>query len=117
MCAFTIIRTFGDMNKTMGEYGTFWFYMCWCIVGIFFVYFFLPETKGKSLDDIEKMFSSKKHVEIHGVVVEPVIEVKTSDAIKIRSMAAKNAHSHSNNGYKYDSDEEYDNGEPVPTPV
>merc|ERR1712071_186224 len=117
VCAFTIIRTFGDMNKTMGEYGTFWFYMCWCIVGIFFVYFFLPETKGKSLDDIEKMFSSKKHVEIHGVVVEPVIEVKTSDAIKIRSMAAKNAHSHSNNGYKYDSDEEYDNGEPVPTPV
>ena len=90
------------MVKTMGEYGTFWFYMCWCILGLFFVYFFLPETKGKSLDDIEKMFSSKKHVEIHGVVVEPVIEV--------------NNNNNDNNGYQYDTDEE-DNGELVLTPV
>lgn len=48
------------MNKTMGEYATFWFYMCWCVVGMFFVYFFLPETKGKSLEEIERMFANKK---------------------------------------------------------
>ena len=101
------------MVKTMGEYGTFWFYMCWCILGLFFVYFFLPETKGRSLEDIEKMFSSKKQVEIHGVVVEPVREVKTPQE-KIRSITEKN--SHSNNGYQYDTDEE-DNGELVLTPV
>ena len=111
------------MNKTLGEYGTFWFYMCWCVVGLFFVYFFLPETKGKALEDIEKMFASKKKqhlaaacgnqpaigaVELQKTdlvfTVEPIPTSKTSDK------------SHENEAYEYDSDEE-DNDEVVATPL
>ena len=75
LCTFTIIRSFGDMNKSLGEYGTFWFYMCWCIVGMFFVYFFLPETKGKSLDDIERMFANKKKQTLYATYAHPTIGV------------------------------------------
>lgn len=124
LCTFTIIRSFSDMNKTMGEYATFWFYMCWCIVGLFFVYFFLPETKGKSLEDIEKMFASKKKQQLYasngnicptekqvdGVFnIEPIPRVP-----EIRVDPIKEAHS--NPGYDMDSDEE-DNGEVVATPL
>ena len=52
------------MNKTLGEYGTFWFYMSWCVVGVFFVYFFLPETKGKSFEEIEKDSNLKRLQEV-----------------------------------------------------
>lgn len=102
------------MNETMGEYGTFWFYMCWCIAGLFFVYFFLPETKGKSLEDIEKMFS-KKQPDLHGVVVSPVDVIKTPESLMAEPISDKS--SHSNDGYEYDSDDDEDNGEVVPTPV
>ena len=43
----------------MGHHVTFWFYMTWCALGLAFVYFFLPETKGKSLEDIERLFAAK----------------------------------------------------------
>ncbi|KAK2706577.1 hypothetical protein QYM36_016570 [Artemia franciscana] len=53
---FTVVRTFPIMADSVGKYGVFWFYMACCIVAVFFVYFCLPETKGKSLEEIEKMF-------------------------------------------------------------
>jgi len=102
------------MNEAMGEYGTFWFYMCWCIAGLFFVYFFLPETKGKSFEEIERMFSSKKQVDVHHGAVGPIEEVKSHEVVTVESMTSKI--SHSNNGYQYDSDED-DSDDVVPTPV
>lgn len=47
------------MRTTMTPYGVFWFFMCCTLAGIVFVYFLLPETKGKTLEDIEKIFSKK----------------------------------------------------------
>lgn len=67
------------MNKTLGEYGTFWFYMCWCIVGMFFVYFCLPETKGKSLDEIEAMFANKKKQTVYAGCAPPTITIEKPD--------------------------------------
>ena len=66
-----------DMNKSLGEYATFWFYMCWCIVGMFLIYFFWPETKGKSLDDIERMFENKKKTNTvpYAIYANPTIGV------------------------------------------
>ncbi|KZS13711.1 Uncharacterized protein APZ42_021097 [Daphnia magna] len=58
-CTFTVVRSFPLMQISMEKYGAFWFFMCCTLVGIVFVYFLLPETKGKTLDDIEKLFSVK----------------------------------------------------------
>lgn len=53
----TLTYTFPLMNNSLGSYGTFWIYALICAVS--FIYFFrvLPETKGKSIEDIEKEFS------------------------------------------------------------
>lgn len=111
------------MNKTMGEYGTFWFYMSWCVVGVFFVYFFLPETKGKSLEEIERMFANKKKQQLYGASAETTIgtttdknDVFTVETIPRAHIDGRLSQSHSNDGYDLDSDEE-DNGEVVATPL
>lgn len=53
----TLTYTFPLMNNSLGSYGTFWIYALICAVS--FIYFFrvLPETNGKSIEDIEKEFS------------------------------------------------------------
>ena len=38
--------------------GTFWLYGAVCLVGSFYTIFFVPETKGKSIEEIQQMFSS-----------------------------------------------------------
>ena len=58
LCAFTVVRSFPNLEKTMGRNGAFWFFMSCTIASLFFVYFFLPETKGKSLEEIETLFGS-----------------------------------------------------------
>lgn len=41
------------------QYGTFLFFGTSVVCGLTFSYFFLPETKGVSLEDIDIMFGSK----------------------------------------------------------
>jgi len=51
---FVLTYTFPILNKGLGSYGTFWLYGLICLFGFFFVKYNLPETKGKSLEQIEK---------------------------------------------------------------
>ena len=51
---FVLTYTFPILNKGLGSYGTFWLYGLICLLGFFFVKINLPETKGKSLEQIEK---------------------------------------------------------------
>ena len=41
-------------NERIGEAGTFWIYAAICVLGFLFTLRFLPETKGKTLEEIEK---------------------------------------------------------------
>ena len=59
LCTFTVVRSFPPMQIGLGKYGAFWFFMCCTMVSLVFVYFFVPETKGKTLEEIEKFFSKK----------------------------------------------------------
>lgn len=45
--AFLITSTFEKMNKSLGEGQTFWLFTAFCVVGLLFVFLFVPETKGK----------------------------------------------------------------------
>lgn len=60
--SFVIIKLYPDMIEIMGNGILFMFYGTVSLVGIGFVYFVLPETKGKSLQEIEERFRGK-HVE------------------------------------------------------
>jgi MFS family permease len=42
--------------------GTFWFFAAVTFLGLGFVYFFLPETAGKSLEGMDELFSLPWHV-------------------------------------------------------
>lgn len=51
---FTLTYTFPLLNTFLGSSGTFWIYSLICASGFLFIFFKLPETKGKSLEDLEK---------------------------------------------------------------
>lgn len=58
--AFLITSTFQTMNNTFGNGQTFWIFSAFCILGAVFVFFFVPETKGKSLQDIQRILAGEK---------------------------------------------------------
>mgnify|MGYP000248000225 FL=1 len=51
---FILTYTFPVLNSSLGAAGTFWLYGVICLAGGIFVVTCLPETKGKSLEEIEK---------------------------------------------------------------
>ncbi|XP_014475295.1 PREDICTED: facilitated trehalose transporter Tret1-2 homolog [Dinoponera quadriceps] len=55
------IKTYPDMLDAMGKHGVFLFFAVTSLVGAVFVTICLPETKGKTLREIEDMFSKKKN--------------------------------------------------------
>lgn len=46
--------TFPFLNKILGTHGAFWTFGAVCLVGFFVIYKQLPETKGKTLEQIER---------------------------------------------------------------
>ncbi len=50
---FILTYSFPLLNKGLGSYGTFWLYGIICVLGYIFIWIKLPETKGKSLEEIE----------------------------------------------------------------
>lgn len=55
IACFVLTYTFPILNKLLNASGTFWLYGLICISGFLFILKKLPETKGKSLEEIEKM--------------------------------------------------------------
>lgn len=51
---FILTYSFPMLNSSLGAAGTFWLYGVICLAGGVFVVFYLPETKGKSLEELEK---------------------------------------------------------------
>jgi SP family sugar porter-like MFS transporter len=47
--------TFPLLNRSLGAHGTFWLYAVICLAGFLYIKTMLPETKGKSLEDIERV--------------------------------------------------------------
>lgn len=58
---FILVFTFPLIEKLFGDAFAFWGYSIICIIGFLFIFFKLPETKGKSLESIERGFESVRH--------------------------------------------------------
>lgn len=59
IACFILTYTFPLLNATLGAAGTFWVYAGICLSGFLFILAKLPETKGKSLEEIEKELVKK----------------------------------------------------------
>ncbi|MEQ9617855.1 MAG: sugar porter family MFS transporter [Deltaproteobacteria bacterium] len=55
-----VTLTFLSLVDVLGRPETFWLYAGLCIVSYFFVYYYMPETKGMSLEEIEDYWRSGK---------------------------------------------------------
>jgi len=55
-----VTATFLQVVNYIGARGTFSVYMIFCVISIIFIYFFVPETKGVSLEHIENNLHAHK---------------------------------------------------------
>lgn len=55
----TLTFSFPIMNASLGSYGSFWIYSAICLVAFGFLYINCPETKGKSLEQLEEELTRK----------------------------------------------------------
>jgi len=60
IACFVLTYTFPILNDLLKAGGTFWLYAFICIAGFLFILKKLPETKGKSLEEIEEHFDKKQ---------------------------------------------------------
>lgn len=51
---FLLTYTFPILNRGLGAAVTFWIYAAICALGFLFVRHYLPETRNKSLESLEK---------------------------------------------------------------
>jgi SP family sugar porter-like MFS transporter len=59
IACFVLTYTFPILNELFNTSGTFWLYAMICLAGFIFVYRMLPETKNKSLEELEKILIEK----------------------------------------------------------
>jgi MFS transporter, SP family, xylose:H+ symportor len=58
IASFILIITFPALNRMVGAAGTFWIYAAVCVAGFLFICWRLPETKGKTLEEIESTWTT-----------------------------------------------------------
>jgi sugar porter (SP) family MFS transporter len=59
IACFLLTYTFPLLNAKLGAAGTFWLYGVICVLGFLFIKFKLPETRGKTLEQIERELVDK----------------------------------------------------------
>lgn len=57
VACFLLTYTFPLLNEVVGASGTFWLYGVICLAGFLFIRAKLPETKGKTLEELEKQLT------------------------------------------------------------
>jgi len=60
--AFVSTKSFASLQAMFGMYGAFWLFGACCVVGTVWAVRCVPETKGKSLEDIELSFVNPSHI-------------------------------------------------------
>ncbi|CAH1171155.1 unnamed protein product [Phaedon cochleariae] len=55
LTSFLMTKFFDDMTKSLGVYGTFWFFAFSCILCAAFTHFYVPETRGKTFMEIQQI--------------------------------------------------------------
>ncbi|KFM08085.1 Solute carrier family 2, facilitated glucose transporter member 8, partial [Aptenodytes forsteri] len=54
--AFLVTKEFNDFIGILTSYGTFWLFSAFCCLNVTFTAFYIPETKGQTLEQIEAYY-------------------------------------------------------------
>lgn len=65
--AFLVTKFYIDVKGAVGGDVTFYIFSAISLIGTVFIYFFVPETKGKSLEQIQKELGGEQHKNVKGV--------------------------------------------------
>jgi len=57
--SFLLVILFPVLNEVLGTHGTFWLFAGICFLGFLFILRKLPETKGRTLEEVEEMLTGK----------------------------------------------------------
>lgn len=57
--AFIVTKSFVIFQESLGLHGTFWLFSGFCVIAVVYVLKIVPETRGKTLEDIELCFVGK----------------------------------------------------------
>lgn len=56
--AFFVTKFFSILVSAIHIYNTFWLFTLFSVLGTFFVLFIVPETKGRTMDEIQEMLGA-----------------------------------------------------------
>uniref|UniRef100_A0A8H7K890 Major facilitator superfamily (MFS) profile domain-containing protein n=1 Tax=Bionectria ochroleuca TaxID=29856 RepID=A0A8H7K890_BIOOC len=80
MCNFIIGLVTPNMLDTLG-WGTYIFFAAFCFIAFFFTYFFVPETRGKSLEEMDVVFSDTEAHEEKARLMEIASSIGLTDPL------------------------------------
>ncbi|XP_076385599.1 facilitated trehalose transporter Tret1 isoform X2 [Megachile rotundata] len=60
LCAVIVSLTYKDIADQFGMHGAFWLFSTVSLLGVAFVYFYTPETKGKTLQEVQDQLHGRK---------------------------------------------------------
>jgi len=69
---FLVAKTFIDLIQSIGYAGTFWLYAGICFAGAVFTVLFIPETRDRSLEDIQNYFLPRSNKQAEAEVSHPL---------------------------------------------
>lgn len=74
LLAFFITRFSDDLSAMAGNYTLFWVFAVCCVVAVLFTVLILPETKGKSLQEIQDELNGVKRPMREGMGIETIMK-------------------------------------------
>jgi len=75
--SFAIVKLYPQMKHLWGNHGLFTFYAVMALLGTIFMYMYLPETQGRTLEQIEGQFMDKRRDRAERTLLEKLDEKVT----------------------------------------
>ncbi|KAH8694471.1 general substrate transporter [Ilyonectria robusta] len=93
MCNFIIGLVTPDMLQSLG-WGTYIFFAAFCLLALVFTYFFVPETRGKSLEDMDAVFGDTAAQEEKARLMEIASAMGLTEPLPIQKVDIARAEQH-----------------------
>ncbi|KAK3743533.1 hypothetical protein RRG08_027401 [Elysia crispata] len=89
LCNLIVSLFFLTLTETITKHGAFWLFCGICVTGMLFTIIFVPETKNKSLEEMEQLFMGNKSSSIGGAANSGYDYEKEFAAPELKSIELK----------------------------